>query len=236
MKAAFSAPVAACLMSVLLALIGVSPIHAEIRSRSNEIIVLQPSDLPEAAQTPGNSAFLYSGNDGRTYLYIEQLQGARLTTLDVSDPGKIKFVSSTALTSPGPFDFVRPLGGRAELIRYRDGKGVAVLDLHAAKRPTVKLVSGLSDSGSTQALGEAAFLMINEPYNYVRAVPRDYEVVDISSPSDPRLLTTVKEVKHQVVNGETGTTFLLGSAGLTVVRRLNVENDYKINQLQKSSN
>jgi hypothetical protein len=236
MKAAFSAPVAACAMSALLALIGVSPIHAEIRSRSNEIIVLQPSDLPEAAQTPGNSAFLYSDNDGRTYLYIEQLQGARLTTLDVSDPGKIKFVSSTALTSPGPFDFVRPLGGRAELIRYRDGKGVAVLDLHAAKRPTVKVISGLYDSGSTQALGEAAFLMVNEPYNYVRAVPRDYEVVDISSPSDPRLLTTVKEVKHQVVNGETGTTFLLGSAGLTVVRRLNVENDYKINQLQKSSN
>jgi hypothetical protein len=223
-------------MSALLALIGVSPIHAEIRSRSNEIIVLQPRDLPEAAQTPGNSAFLYSGNDGRTYLYIEQLQGARLTTLDVSDPGTIKFVCSTALTSPGPFDFVRPLGSRAELIRYRDGKGVAVLDLHAAKRPTVKLVSGLSDSGSTQALGEAAFLMINEPYNYVRAVPRDYEVVDISSPSDPRLLTTVKEVKHQVVNGDTGTTFLLGSEGLTVVRRLNVENDYKINQLRKSSN
>src|ERR1700754_3695323 len=151
MKAVFSAPVAACAMSALLALTILNPIHADVRSRSNEIIVLQPRDLPEAAQTPGNSAFLYSGNDGRTYLYIEQLQGARLTTLDVSDPGTIKFVSSTALTSPGPFDFVRPLGSRAELIRYRDGKGVAVLDLHAAKRPTVKLVSGLSDSGSTQA-------------------------------------------------------------------------------------
>ena len=66
MKAAFSAPVAACAMSALLALIGVSPIHAEIRSRSNEIIVLQPKDLPEAARSPGNSAFLYSDNDGCT--------------------------------------------------------------------------------------------------------------------------------------------------------------------------
>jgi hypothetical protein len=60
--------------------------------------------------------------------------------------------------------------------------------------------------------------------------------MDISSPSDPSLLTTVKDVKHQVVNGDTGTTFLLGSEGLTVIRRVNVENDYKINQLQKSSN
>jgi hypothetical protein len=230
MKTVFSAPVAACAMSALLALIGVSPIHAEVRSKSNEIIVLQPKDLPEAAQTPGNSAFLYSDNDGCTYLYIEQQQGARLTTFDVSDPSKIKFVSSTALASPAPFDFVRLLGGRAELIRYRDGKGVAVLDLHAAKKPTVKVISGLSESGSTQALGERAFLMIDEPYNYVRAVPRDYQVMD------PLLLTTVKEVKHQVVNGDTGTTFLLGSDGLTVVRRVNVENDYKINQLHLSSN
>ena len=100
----------------------------------------------------------------------------------------------------------------------------------------MKVISGLSESGSTQALGDRAFLMINEPYNYIRAVPRDYQVIDISSPSDPLLLATVKEVKHQVVNGDTGTTFLLGSEGLTVVRRLNVENDYRVNLLQKSSN
>jgi hypothetical protein len=236
MKAVFSAPVAACAISALLALIGVSPIHAEVRSRSNEIIVLQPKDLPEAAQTPGNSAFLYSDNDGCTYLYIEQQQGARLTTFNVTDPSKIKFVSSTMLTLPGAFDFVRPVGGRAELIRFRDGKGVAVLDLHTAKKPTVKIISGLSESGSTEPLGELAFMMINEPYNYTRAVPRDYQVIDISSPSDPLLLTTVKEVKHQVVNGDTGTTFLLGSDGLTVIRRLSVENDYKVHLMQLSNN
>jgi hypothetical protein len=46
----------------------------------------------------------------------------------------------------------------------------------------------------------------------------------------------VKEVKHQVVNEDTGTTFLLGSEGLTVIRRLNVENDYKNNQLRPSYN
>jgi hypothetical protein len=229
MKALFPARVAIFATSAMLALITVSPVHAEVRSKSNEIIVLQPTDLPEQAQTPGNSFFLYSDNHGYTYLYIEQQQGARLTTFDVTDPGKIRFISSTTLTSPAPFDFVRPMGGRAELIRFRDGKGVAVLDLHTPKKPTVKIIAGLSESGSTEALGERAFMMIDEPHNYVRAVPRDYQVIDISSPSDPLLLTTVKEVRHQVENGDTGTTFLLGSDGLTVVRRLNVESDYKSN-------
>jgi hypothetical protein len=236
MKAIFSARAATFAMSALLALISVSPVHAEVRSKSNDIIVLQPTDLPEQAKTPGNSFFLYSDNDGSTYLYIEQQQGARLTTFNVTDPSKIKFVSSTMLTLPGAFDFVRPVGGRAELIRFRDGKGVAVLDLHTAKKPTVKIISGLSESGSTEPLGELAFMMINEPYNYTRAVPRDYQVIDISSPSDPLLLTTVKEVKHQVVNGDTGTTFLLGSDGLTVIRRLSVENDYKVHLMQLSNN
>jgi hypothetical protein len=236
MKVIFSARAATFAMPALLALMSMSAVHAEVRSKSNDIIVLQPTDLPEQAQTPGNSFFLYSDNDGSTYLYIEQQQGARLTTFNVTDPGNIKFVSSTMLTLPGAFDFVRPVGGRAELIRFRDGKGVAVLDLHTAKKPTVKIISGLSESGSTEPLGELAFMMINEPYNYTRAVPRDYQVIDISSPSDPLLLTTVKEVRHQVVNGDTGTTFLLGSAGLTVVRRLSVENDYKVHLMQLSNN
>jgi hypothetical protein len=236
MKAISSKRAVTFAMSALLALISVSAVHAEVRSKSNDIIVLQPTDLPEQAQTPGNSFFLYSDNDGSTYLYIEQQQGARLTTFNVTDPSKIKFVSSTMLTSPAPFDFVRPVGGRAELIRFRDGRGVAVLDLHTAIKPTVKIISGLSESGSTEPLGEQAFMLINEPYNYIRAIPRDYQVIDISSPSDPLLITTVKEVKHQIVNGDTGTTFLLGSDGLTVIRRLSVENDYKTHLMQLSSN
>jgi hypothetical protein len=235
MKSLFPARVVTLAVSAMVAL-SVNPVHAEIRSKSNEMIILQPTDLPEQAQTPGNSLFLYSDDQGGTYLYIEQRQGARLVTFDVTNPGKIKFVSSTALTSPGPFDFVRRVGGRAELIRYRDGKGVAVLDLHTPQKPTVKNIAGLSESGSTQPLGEQAFLMVDEPYNYTRAVPRDYQVIDISSPSDPHLLTTVKAVKDQVVDQDTGTTFLLGSQGLTVIRRLNVENDYKNNKLRSTYN
>jgi hypothetical protein len=210
-------------------------LHAEIHSKSQELIVVQPRDLPEVAQTPGNSLFLHSGGSGGTYLYIEQQQGARLTIFDVTDPSKITLVGSITLTVPGAFDFVRPLDGHGELVRFRDNKGVAILDLHKAKAPSLRIISGLSESGSTEALGETGFLMVNEPYNYVRATPRDYQVVDISLPSEPVLLATVKEVRHKIVNADTGTTFLLGSEGLTVIRRTSVENDYKTHLMQMSN-
>jgi hypothetical protein len=234
MKVVFPARVA--VLVALLVVAGTATLRAEIRSKSNSIIVVEPKDLPEQAQEVGNSFFLYSDDEDNTFLYIEQQQGARLTTFDVTDPSKIKFVASIKLDSPSTFDFVRSLGGRAELIRYRDNKGVAILDLHFAKKPVIRPVSGLTVSGSTQSLGENAFLMIDEPYNYVRAVPTDFQVIDISSPSNPVLLTTVKQVKHRLTKDDTGTTFLLGSDGLTVIRRPNVEEEYKIHQMQMTGN
>jgi hypothetical protein len=222
--------------AALAAFVPAMSAHAEIRSKSNELIVVQPKDLPEQAQTPGNSFFLYSDNAGSTFLYIEQQQGARLTVFDVTDPAKVKFISTTALNGPGVFDFVRPLDGHGELVRYRDNKGVAVLDLHKVKAPVIRTISALSEAGATESLGETGFLMVNEPYTYIRSTPRDYQVVDISSPSDPVLLATITQVKHKLVNGDTGTTFLLGSDGLTLVRRTSVENDYKTHQIQMSGN
>ena len=223
-------------MTALTGLLMAMPIHAEVRSKSHELIVMEPHDLPEQAQTPGNSFFLYQDDNFNTYLYVEQQQGAKLSVFDVTDPAKIKLVSSTALAVPGAYDFVRPLDGHAEMIRFRDNKGVAVLDLRKARNPNFKVVSGLSDPGATETLGETGFLMVNEPHDYVRAIPRDYQVVDIATPSDPTVLATVKQVKHTVVNRDTGTTFLLGIDGLTVVRRTSVENDYKTQQMMRNSN
>ena len=236
MQATKAANMAKVVIAALAGLLMTLPLQAAIRSKSNELIVLQPHDLPEQAQAPGNSFFLYQDNEGDTYLYIEQQQGARLVVFNVSDPAKIKMVSSTVLKVPGAFDFVRPLDGRAEMIRFRDSKGVAVLDLRKAKAPAVKMVDALGEPGETEALGETAFLMVNEPHDYVRATPRDYQIVDISSPSEPALLATVKQVKHKIVNSDTGTTFLLGRDGLTVVRRTSVEQDYKTHLMQQESN
>ena len=206
--------------------------RAQVRSKSGELVVVEPHSLPELAQLGGNSLFIHSDDAGATYLYVEQQDGSRLTVFDITDPSHLKTVSSTSLTVSGAFDFVRPLDGRAELIRFRDGKGVAVLDLTKAAKPSIRIVQGLLDPGPTEPLGESGFLGVNEPYSYVRTTPRDYQVVDISNPSDPTLLATVKQVKHRVVNSDTGTTFLLGSDGLTVIRRISVENDYKTHQTQ----
>ena len=200
--------------------------NAQVRSQSGELVVLEPRNLPEQANLGGNAFFLHSNDAGSTYLYIEQQQGARLTVFEVTDPSRIKMISTTPLTVDGPFDFVRPLDGHAELIRFRDGKGVAVLDLNKATKPSIHMVSGLLDPGPTESLGESGYLGVNEPYNYVRAVPRDYQVVDLSAHRELVLLTTVKQVKHWVVNNDTGTTYLLGSDGLTVIRRMSVETNY----------
>jgi len=212
-----------------------SPAQAEIHSRSKELVVMEARDLPEQAQAPGNSLFLHSDNAGSTYLYVEQQQGARLSVFDVTDPAHIKLVVSMPLAAEGAFDFVRPLGNNTELVYFRDSQKEAVLDLRKAKRPVFRTISTVTDLRPAEALGESGLLVTSQPYHYVPAVAQDYQVIDISA-SGPTQLATVKDVKHRVTNNETGTTFLLGSNGLTVVRSLSIENDYKVQQMQTQGN
>ncbi len=212
-----------------------STAQAEIHSRSKELVVMEARDLPEQAQAPGNSLFLHSDNAGSTYLYVEQKQGARLSVFDVTDPARIKLVVSMPLTADGAFDFIRPLGNNAELVYFRDGQKEAVLDLRKAKRPVFRVISTVTDLGSAETLGENALLATGQPYKYVSAVGRNYQVIDIAA-SAPAQLATVQDVRHRVTNDETGTTFLLGPNGLTVVRRLSIENDYKVHQMQTQGN
>ncbi|MGB9418414.1 MAG: hypothetical protein WCB58_19025 [Acidobacteriaceae bacterium] len=209
--------------------------EAEIHSRSKQLLVMEASDLPEQAQTPGNSLFLHFDSAGSTYLYIEQQQGARLSVFEVTDPARIKLVVSAPLATKCAFDFVRPLGDHAELVRFRDSQKEAVLDLRKTKKPVLRMISGVADLGSAEPLGESALLVTSQSHHYSPAVARDYRVIDITT-SAPTQLATVKDVKHRVTNDETGTTFLLGSDGLTVVRRLRVEEEYKVNQMQMDRN
>ena len=220
---------------VATAVLSTSPAEAEIHSRSKDLVVMEARDLPEQAQIPGNSLFLHSDNAGSTYLYVEQQQGARLSVFDVTDPARIKVVVSTPLAAKGAFDFVRPLGDHAELVYFRDSQKEAVLDLRKTKKPVLRMISAMTDLGPAEPLGESGFLVTTQAHTYTPAVARDYQVIDVAG-SIPTQLATVSEVKHRVTNDYTGTTFLLGSNGLTVVRRLSVENDYKEQQLQTQGN
>jgi hypothetical protein len=64
----------------------------------------------------------------------------------------------------------------------------------------------------------------------------DYHLVDVTNPAGPTPLATIKQVRHKLVNEETGTTYLLGSDGLTVIRRPRIEEDYKTEQIQEEWN
>jgi len=216
---------------VTTAILPTLPAAAEIHSRSKELVVMEARDLPEQAQTPGNSLFLHSDNAGSTYLYVEQQQGTRLSVFNVTDPARIKVVVSTPLATEGAFDFVRTLGDNGELVYFRDSQKEAVLDLRKANRPVLRVISNVADLGQAEALGESGFLVTSQAHRYMPAVARDYQVIDVAA-SIPTQLATVNNVKHRVTNDETGTTFLLGSNGLTVVRRLSIENEFQEHQRQ----
>ena len=109
---------------------------------SHSIVVVPPAELPELARQGGDAMLMHETADGRTLLYIEQNHGTRLATLDVTDPLHIKADGSVELNVTGPFDFVSALGSRAELIRFRQGQEDAVLDLHKAGAPSLKMDPG----------------------------------------------------------------------------------------------
>ena len=97
------------------------------------------------------------------------------------------------------------------------------------------MIQATTDFGPAEPLGESGFLVTAQAHQYTPAVARDYQVIDVAG-SIPTQLATVNDVKHRVTNDYTGTTFLLGTDGLTVVRQLSVENDYKEQQLQTQGN
>ncbi len=205
--------------------------QAQVVSRSKEIVVVTPTSLPTLAQEPGIAFQLYSeAGDGSAYLYIEQNQGERLLVLDVTDPAHVKMVGAVTLTVPGPFEFVRTIGSSAFLISFRNNLGGAVLDLRKPKAPTLKAVPNLHDVGRSEPIGDSAFLIPDGGNMDRLAAPRDYQVLDTSNPADPSLLFTVKQVTSKLERNETGTTFLLGHDGLTIIRRPQVEYRYKSEQ------
>jgi hypothetical protein len=190
---------------------------------------VRPTNLPETARQTGEAMLLDQSRNGRTLLYIEQDQGARLAIFDVTDPANIKAVGSVQLEAPGSFDFVLPLRDRAELVRFRDGQGEAVLDLHKVKYPTIKKIQGLTFQGSTRRLGDDGFMTANQASVQSDDDPLDYQVVEIGNAREPSLIHDVNYVRQEITNDETGTTYLLTADGLYVIRRPAVEERYKIN-------
>ncbi len=207
--------------------------HAEARNHpSNKIILVRPTELPELAREPGQAMLLHATGDGRTHLFIEQNHGARLAIFDVTDPAHVKQEGSAQVEARGSFDFVSSLGDYAELVRFRNGQGEAVLNLHKVKAPTLNTIQGLDFQGSTERLGDDGFIVADQPKAQSDANDPNYQVVDLSNPLHPNRVGDVKQVREKIENGETGTTFLLTADGLYLVRRPAVEEEYNLHEYQ----
>jgi hypothetical protein len=204
-------------------------VSADAKNHSNKIIVVRPTDLPELARVPGEAMILHA-----IHLYVEQNNGARLAIFDVTDPANVKQESAAQLDAPGPFDFVSSLGDNAELIRFKNGQGEAVLDLHKAKAPAIKMVPGLEFQSATERLGNDGFIVSNQASAQSDANDPDYQVVETAGTSEPDRVYDVKQVREEITNDETGTTFLLATDGLYLIRRPAVEYENFIHQWQLS--
>jgi hypothetical protein len=208
--------------------------YAAARNRPSKIIFVRPTELPELARVPGQAMLLHYTGDGKTHLCIEQNHGARLAIFDVTDPAHVKEEGSVQVDAPGSFDFVSSLGDDAELIRFQDGQREAVLDLRKVKRPTIKMVPGLTFQGATERLGDDAFMISKQASAQPETDAQDYQVVDTANAREPNRVYDVKQVRQQITNDETGTTFLLAADGLYLIRRPAVEEEHYIHEWQLS--
>jgi len=207
--------------------------YGEVTSPSKDMVVMQSPDLPQAARAEGQAMTLRSPGDGRTYLYIEQQQLGRIVVLDVSDPARIRDAGTVNMAAPAAFDFAGSVGGYAELVRFRNSKGLALMNFRNPRQPVLSALGGQFEATAAEPVGRNGLLLSRVAEtaaagNSVLPAARDYQVVDASNPNAPLALATVKSVGQELVNEETGTTYLLGSDGLTVVRRPAVELRYRL--------
>jgi hypothetical protein len=193
-------------------------VHAD---PSNTVVVVPPTHLPALARQAGEAMLLHETIDGRILLYIEQNQGTRLATFDVTDPLHIKGEGSVHLDASGPFDFVSPVGNQAELVRFREGKEDAVLDLPRLGDPKLMTIRGETLPGRISGASSTAFRVASATMD----APPALEIGAIGTVLSYELnrIFDVKQVRAQMTRSDTGTTFMLTENGLYVIRRPAVE-------------
>ncbi|HZC25161.1 MAG TPA: hypothetical protein VE866_17625, partial [Candidatus Binatia bacterium] len=123
---------------------------------------------------------------------------------------------------PQAYDFVESIGTTFELIRFRDGAGIAFLNFRNAKTPCVVNAPNIA-SEPLEMLGDSGYLAAAKRggIDAINLHGSDVQVIDTAA--GPRLLATVTHVTREVSRAETGTTFLLGDQGITVIRRIDAE-------------
>jgi hypothetical protein len=218
--------------AMAIAAIGILTAPTVHANPPDKVLVVPPENLPKMARQTGEAMLLRETTDGRTILYVEQEQGARLAIFDVTDPVHIKGKGSVLLGSAGTFDFVSPVGSKQELIQFRQGREAAVLNFHNGELPNIEAIQELTKQGSTTRLGGSGPIVAGQDTRKPSA--RDYQVVDTASAQEFHSFFDGKQVRAEVSKADTGTTFLLANDGLYVVRRPAVESDKRRRDLEWS--
>lgn len=201
-------------------MLAASPALAATRAHSRNIVVVPPTAAPALAQTGGEAIYLHSTSNGQTLLYIETREGHAMSILDVSDPARVRSVGSVALTTKGAYDFVQDVGDAGALIRYRDGSGIALLDLTHPANPVLVDEPALDRAGGGETFGRAGLLLTSERLPALgNQRPQTYFVMDTEDVAQPSLLATIPAVTQRLTRSDTGTIFLLNEEGVTMVRR-----------------
>jgi hypothetical protein len=200
---------------------------------SGKLILVPPQELPELARQSGEAMLLQTRSDGTTLLYVEQNQGAGMAVFDVTDPSRVRSEGMVPVDAHGAFDFVFPLGHDGELVRFRNSQSEAVMDLHKVRLPSLKMVEGLNLQGPITGLGADGFIVTNQ--DKTSSPPaRDYQVVDTAAWQNIDHVFDVKQVREQLTDTSTGTTFLLTDNGLYLIRRPAVEAEKMTRDLESA--
>jgi hypothetical protein len=200
---------------LLLGVVLVAQSHlCEAKTIAEGLVIVPENKLPQQARQLGLAMDLHLVNPATLYLYIEQDNGRQVAIFDVSDPGRIKFKKLSEINAPAAFDFVQPAGQSLEMIRYRDGRGTAIIDLSKPKEPALKAIGAATNSCYIVPVVE------NKANTQSTPVPQDYEVIE---PLASHAIAIVKGVVQQQTDEGNGTTYLLGTEGLTVIRNISAE-------------
>ena len=192
------------------------------------VVVVAAAELPEAAQMPADSMYLHSGADGTTFLYLEQQVRHRIVVLNVSAPSKIRLEAFVPMNMDEPFDFVRSAGPTAALVCFRGEKGSGIVDFSKPRNPILTTLPSLRHSSQIEEAGPAGLIVSSGERPYLKAPSVTVQVVDISSPTAPRIVYTVASVFQQLSDSTTGARYLLSETGLTVVRQPDVESERQV--------
>jgi hypothetical protein len=184
------------------------------------------------ARRNSEAMYLRETYEEQTFLYLEQDQGRTLGILDVTDLGAIRAAGQVSLLVKSPYDFVVPLQDSAALVRYRDHLGFAIIDFRKPKKPVLTEAPEFQQLAYAETLGNDGLVFSRTVASEARVEDPQYKVVDVSvsdvsNPSEPAAIAAVEGVRQRLDRIETGTLFMLGNAGLTVVRRPAAEEEYK---------